>query len=299
MSQTDVRPRIALQKSTGFLGMRVANYLKASERFELVAPIPDSAQPIDTLLLNGWGSVPSSSAGRPQVEITHSVLPLLQFFSEFAGAIPKHVVFFSSAGAVYANQNACGGAGSINEAGELSPNSAYGAGKIAAEAFLRAESARLGFALTILRITNVYGPGQVMRAGFGIIPAIYQTIADGSQMSLWPSSQQPRDYLFIDDFLSALLALLGAQVPMPGPTSSMRVFNLGSGFNASVPELIALAESITQKTCRTNATRASQRDSGIALPSTVAFQLAFDWRAEVAVEEGMARTFSDLAAVSA
>jgi UDP-glucose 4-epimerase len=295
MSQHDARPRVALQKSTGFLGARLAEFLQTSGRFERVTPIPDSAQPIDTLLLNGWGSVPSSSAGRPQAEITHSVLPLLQFFAEFASAMPKHVVFFSSAGAVYANQNAGSGASSLDERAELSPNSAYGAGKIAAEAFLRAESARLGFALTILRITNVYGPGQAMRAGFGIIPAIYQTIADGSQMSLWPSSRQPRDYLYIDDFLSAFLALLSAPLPMPGPMSSTRVFNLGSGFNASVPELIAHAESITQKTCKTNLAQASQRDSTIALPSSAAFQRAFDWHAKVGLQAGIARTFAVLA----
>ena len=130
-----------------------------------------------------------------------------------------------------------------------------------------------------------------MRAGFGIIPAIYQTIADGSQMSLWPSGQQPRDYLFIDDFLSAFLALLSAPMPQAGT----RVFNLGSGFNASVPELIALAELITQKICKTNTSSANQRDSAIALPSSAAFKRAFDWRAEVALEAGMARAFAFLA----
>jgi len=301
MSKSAPALTIALQKSSGFLGARMAAFLSANAAFELVPAEPNANLPIDVLLLNGWGSVPSSSAGQPLAEITLSVMPLLQFVAGFSTAPPKHVVFFSSAGAVYANRTADSCAGWLPEAAELSPNSPYGAGKIAAEAFLRAESARLGFALTILRITNVYGPGQAMRAGFGIVPAIYQTLAADAVMSLWPSSRQPRDYLFIDDFLSALLALLSA----PVPKALTQVFNLGSGVNASVPELIVIAKALLQKNSaqtppsqnsfKTSAPFAQLRDAEIALPTAVAFQQAFNWRAQVSLKEGIARTFAYLA----
>lgn len=283
--------RIALQKSSGFLGARLAALLATNQAFELVSALPDPAAPADVLLLNSWGSVPSSSAGQPLAEITYSLTPLLKFLSDYSTAVPKHVVFFSSAGAVYANQGDAGGVETLSESTELSPNSAYGAGKIAAEAFLRAESARLEFALTILRITNVYGPGQAMRVGFGIIPAIYQTMTSDAVMSLWPSSQQPRDYLYIDDFLDAFLALTSA----PAPQAGTQVFNLGSDFSANVPELIAIAETTLRKTCRTSVQLAHSRDPKIALPSAAAFRSAFNWRAQVGLEEGIARTFLDLA----
>jgi len=287
---------VALQKSNGFLGTRLAAFLTANAAFELVPAEPQSNLPIDVLLLNGWGSVPSSSAGQPLAEIALSVTPLLHFLAGFSNAVPKHVVFFSSAGAVYANKNVGSCAGELSETAALSPNSAYGAGKIAAEAFLRAESIRLGFALTILRITNVYGPGQAIRAGFGIIPAIYQAMAAGSAMSLWPSSRQPRDYLFIDDFLSALSALLSA----PAPRAAIQVFNLGSGSNASVPELMAIAEALVQNlfaqnVCEASVGAAQLRDAEIALPSAAAFQQTFNWRAQITLEAGIAKTFEYLA----
>ena len=51
--------------------------------------------------------------------------------------------------------------------------------KAAIEAFMHAHHAITGSAVTVLRPSNLYGPGQTTRGDFGVVPALLQCARDG------------------------------------------------------------------------------------------------------------------------
>jgi UDP-glucose 4-epimerase len=73
------------------------------------------------------------------------------------------MIFFSSGGSLYGNPQRF----PVLEDDPAAPLSYHGAGKLAMEAMLHAFRAR-GQAVTILRPSNAYGPGQMLKSGFGL-----------------------------------------------------------------------------------------------------------------------------------
>ena len=82
-----------------------------------------------------------------------------------------------------------------------SPISYHGAGKVAVEAFLHAYASLSRGSVTILRPSNLYGPGQPYRKGFGIVRTILEHIRSGIPIEIWGDGEIVRDYIYIDDFL--------------------------------------------------------------------------------------------------
>ena len=79
------------------------------------------------------------------------------------------LVYLSSGGAVYGDTFEEFNTENL----PLKPLSYYGAGKAAVEKFLLAYQSQTGNKILILRPSNLYGPGQNIREGFGIIPAVF------------------------------------------------------------------------------------------------------------------------------
>jgi len=142
-------------------------------------------------------TTPSSSRQGTSVELTNNLAPLLNFLEALKRYPEVSLTFISTGGAIYgSNANE-----QTNEATIPVPVSNYAAGKLAAEAFLHAHQAQSGSEITVIRPSNVYGPGQYPQTGFGIIPALLQCAAQGTIFDLWGDGKSVRDYLFIDDFV--------------------------------------------------------------------------------------------------
>ena len=82
--------------------------------------------------------------------------------------------------------------------------------------------------VTILRLFNVYGPGQ--SAQF-LIPSIVQQARAGETIRV-KDLEPRRDYVYVTDVLRAVVAALGSK--QPGG-----VYNVGSGVSHSVAQVIA------------------------------------------------------------
>jgi len=147
---------------------------------------------------------------------------------------PRQFIFLSSGGTVYGNPEQL----DVVEDAPLQPISYHGAAKSAAELFLQA-FAHTDYPVTILRPSNVYGPGQAGPAGFGLIRTILQHMQSNTPMEIWGDGSTLRDYLYIDDLIEAML-----QVQRQGCTGG---FNVGTGTGHNVHEVITCAESVTER----------------------------------------------------
>lgn len=95
----------------------------------------------------------------------------------------------------------------------FAPGSPYSASKAAAELQLRAYAQTYGMPITVLRSCNIYGPNQHIEK---FIPLFATRALAGDQLPLYGDGLQEREWLFIDDFVSALRTVIRAFPATPG-----------------------------------------------------------------------------------
>lgn len=186
-------------------------------------------------------TTPGSSILQPALEATTNLLPSLRFLECMQEYSHIQLIYVSTGGAIYGDSEN----EKVSEDLPLSPLSYYGAGKAALEKFICAYSRQTGNRAIILRPSNLYGPGQVYRQGFGIIPTIFNHLLNGEILQFWGTAATTRDYLFIDDFVDFCIILLENLSLEDGVA---RVYNVGSGTGTTLLELISIVEEITGKT---------------------------------------------------
>lgn len=229
-------------------------------------------------------STPGTSAARPLYEIEtnlHLTASLLQALHEHPQV---NLLYLSSGGSLYADTTAQ----PSSESARLQPRSYHGAAKLASESFISAWCDQSGGRATILRPSNVYGPGQPERKGFGVIPAALGTMLRGEVLHIWGDGSARRDYIYIDDLVE--LCTLALTMPM---SAGIRTFNACSGTSISLSELLTIMESVAGKSLRRSYDPSRVVDAScIAMDPTLAAQ-AYGWHHRTSLEAGLAQTWED------
>jgi dTDP-L-rhamnose 4-epimerase len=124
---------------------------------------------------------------------------------------------------------------------EPRPISVYAATKLAQEHVLTSWTAAAGCRLSILRLQNVYGPGQSLTNPYtGIVSLFVRLGAEGEPAQVYEDGDILRDFVFVDDVVSALAA---AVERTDGP--ALPVVDIGSGESVT---LLALARLVAAET---------------------------------------------------
>ena len=188
-------------------------------------------------------TTPGSSTNSPALELDN-LAPTLRLLEALEARPQSHLVFFSSGGTVYGNPQRL----PVHEDAPSKPRSFHGAGKLAQEAFLQAFRAR-GHAVTVLRPSNVYGPEQTLKSGFGLIRTLLEHVRRGTSFEVWGDGESVRDYIYIDDVTEACARLIA----MPEDNDT---YNLGSGIGHSINQVRDIVEKVTGQcaasTCATS-----------------------------------------------
>ncbi len=279
-----MKQRIAITGGRGRLASSAAAYLR-QQGYEVILfsrmqgegfqPIDDLFDPkvlssLTTLIHAAWSTVPFSSEidpGREEREDIPFMKNILKTFHHLASAasVPKFI--FISSASVYGNQKE-------EPATELTlckPLSNYARAKLLAEELLlqaAADDRRLKPLL--LRVTNVIGLPSNNTIPQGIVPKIIEAAKDHKTLEIWGTGQCYKDYLWIDDFLEALKTAL--EMPVEG------IFNIGSGKNFSILELVKIVEEITNHPISIQYHSRYPWDVSCAKISSAAFMKATDWR---------------------
>jgi UDP-glucose 4-epimerase len=142
----------------------------------------------------------------------------------------RRVVFISS-GAVYGDQQDQ----PVRETAIPYPRSPYAVSKLAAEFYVRTIGDLWGIETVSLRVFNAYGPGQHLPPSHPpVIPNFLRQAIRGGTLVVHGDGSQTRDYVYIDDVVSAMIAAATA------PGLDNQVINIGSGSETSVRELVRL-----------------------------------------------------------
>jgi dTDP-L-rhamnose 4-epimerase len=111
-------------------------------------------------------------------------------------------------------------------AGETRPNpiSVYGATKLAQEHLLAAWARAFGGGLTILRLQNVYGPGQSPTNSYtGVLTLFARVAGENKTLEIYEDGEIVRDFVYVDDVTSAMVRAIETG------TNAVRVYDIGSG----------------------------------------------------------------------
>ena len=118
----------------------------------------------------------------------------------------------------------------VDENHPVLPASPYNHSKLVAEDICRYYAKTFDISVAVLRPVNVYGPQQ--RGDF-LIPTIIRQALDKETDCIEVMDLRPkRDYLYLDDFLEAMIATIQC--------TGFEIFNIGSGYSVSVEDLIQL-----------------------------------------------------------
>jgi len=117
------------------------------------------------------------------------------------------------------------------------PESPYGVAKSCAEQYVELYNRLHGASHVVLRFANVYGPRQDPAGQAGVVAIFCARALAGQRPAVYGDGQQTRDFIYVADAVSALLA--AADRGRPG------IWNVGSGAEVSILQLAAVISEVS------------------------------------------------------
>jgi dTDP-L-rhamnose 4-epimerase len=172
----------------------------------------------------------------------------------------------------------------MRESHPTEPISVYGLTKLWQEQLAQIVLDTRNIDYAILRFQNVFGPGQATNNPYtGIVGMVSRGILANEPVELFEDGLMTRDFLFVDDAVAAVEAVVRHGDPLQG------IYNVGSGLKTS---LVALAETIGLVAEKKPELRCSGRfrvgDVRHALADTTRFRATFGVLPRTPIEEGVA-----------
>lgn len=123
----------------------------------------------------------------------------------------------------------------IKEGAEVSPNNPYAKSKYMGEEICEFYALQFGVNVNVLRLFNVYGPGQSDKFLIPII--VKQLMAKDTDRIVVQDIYPKRDYVYVDDVCEAILKSTQS-------AKCFQIYNVGSGESYSVKEVIDLLQDV-------------------------------------------------------
>lgn len=163
------------------------------------------------------------------------------------------------------------------------PTSVYGSTKLAQEHVLASWGSSMGVTTVVLRLQNVYGPGQSLTNPYtGIVSLFVQLARRGDVIPVYEDGLIVRDFVFIDDVATALVLALQER-------AGERVYDVGCGEPTTILQLARLiADHYGAPEPEVNG-RFRHGDVRAASGDIAATRARLGWSPAVPVEEGVVR----------
>jgi UDP-glucose 4-epimerase len=172
--------------------------------------------------------------------------------------------------------------GLLAEDDPLGPVDIYGYSKWMAELVCQHVHRARGSRISILRIANVYGAQETNPH---VLPRIVAQVRHGDLVELG-NLESRRDYIHVQDVAEAFVALVDPARP---DARQLEIFNLSTGKDASVRELIAHIESILGRTIAVHSSRDLMRsvDRPVLRADPSRLCAATGWLPRLSLREGL------------
>ncbi len=223
-------------------------------------------------------TVPGSSMADPSYDVESNVAASVRWLSQIGQTSVRRVIFISSGGTVYGIPQR----NPIDEQHPTDPISSYGITKLALEKYVAMYAAAAGIDYLILRPSNVYGEGQRLQIGQGVIGVLIDRALRGQELEVWGTGDSLRDYIYIADFIVAVLSLLTY-------TGSFRIFNVSGGKGHSVQDILGILQRQLGRLPKIRYEPARGFDVPANVLDASLLRAEVGWEPRVQLEEGVER----------
>ena len=177
----------------------------------------------------------------------------------------------------------------VDERHPVNPVDVNGINKHAGEQYHLLYAAVYGLPTVVLRLTNTYGPRQLMRHGRqGFIPVFIRRAMESQDIGLYGGGGQRRDANHVSDVVDAFLRAGAAATEVSG-----RIFNLGNQPSHSLRDFAeCIVGAVGQGTISSLPWPAEQAriDIGNFEGSFTEIQNQLGWQPRIGLNEGIAQT---------
>ncbi|MCC6395808.1 MAG: NAD-dependent epimerase/dehydratase family protein [Bacteroidetes bacterium] len=218
------------------------------------------------------------SVADPIYDASVNILGVLTLLQECVRTGVKRVVFASSGGAVYGEQESF----PAEESHPTRPISPYGVAKLTTEQYLFYYHAVFGLNAACLRYANVFGPRQNPEGEAGVVAIFTRKLLAGQKPVINGDGKQTRDYVFVSDVVRANMLV--------SERTGFQVFNIGTGRETDVNQIFHGIRQAVGSACpevHGDAKKGEQRRSVL---SYALIQKTLGWQPTVMLEEGLSRT---------
>jgi len=171
----------------------------------------------------------------------------------------------------------------ISEAHPTEPLNILGKTKIIAEKLIEFYCLGGRCRAAILRIFNVYGPGQ---RDYFLVPTILTQLARGESTVTLGNVADRRDYVYVEDVAGAIAFLLGRRLE-----KQVEIFNIGSAAAHSAADVVGTIGRITGQQIGIAVDRSRfRKDESPVERADTGKLAALGWRPAHSLEEGLRKT---------
>lgn len=165
---------------------------------------------------------------------------------------------------------------------EPRPTNIYAATKLAQEHIFAAWTAAHDTHLSVLRLQNVYGPGQSLTNSYTGIVALFARLARQLRsLDVYEDGHIVRDFVYIDDVVEALFASIEK------PASQQRCLDIGSGTPTTIHKLALKIATICDAPEPVVVAKFRDGDVRAARCDIEPAKKTLDWRPKWALEDGL------------
>lgn len=184
---------------------------------------------VDTVIHLVCTLLPSDGTDGLYDDILKNVAPTIRLLDDMVAMGNIRLVFLSSGGTIYGEGNDT----PSRESDPQHPFCKYALIKTMTEKTIELYRNQHGLDATIVRFSNPYGFIPNCNRTQGLVPVAVNRFLSNEKLVIWGQGENIRDFIFIDDAIDGLLAVLAYK-------GNMKEFNIGSGIGLSINEVLQL-----------------------------------------------------------
>ena len=230
-----------------------------------------------TIIYAAGSQTPAASRRDPAADVEANLAPLIRCLERAVETRVRRFVYISSGGTVYGPS-----AGPVVEDMPTAPINEYGLLRATAEKYIALMGRDTPLSRIILRVSNVYGPGQMPKPGFGLIPTAILRALEGEPIVLFNGGRDIRDYVYVNDVVTAILRAVDDDRTMS--------LNIGSGIGASGLDVVTALEDVFGKRLQIRLEPGRAEDVTSIILDIGRARQCLGWRPTVELRPGLAAT---------
>jgi UDP-glucose 4-epimerase len=228
-------------------------------------------------------TLPANSNENPIYDVETNLVSTLRFLNEALINKISKVIFISSGGTVYGIPERL----PIKEYHPRKPICSYGIIKKTIEDYLYMFEKLYELDYYVFRLANPYGERQNPNVAQGVIPVFLKKLIKGETIEIWGDGKIERDYIYIEDAISALIKSLTL-------ATEDKIFNLGSGKGYTLNDILEIIEKVSGKKPKVIFKEKRNIDVPVNILDNKLISETFDWQPKTEIEEGIKRTYEYL-----